>query len=147
MAETKNTKSGFTAEERSAMKERAAELKAQEKAANNREAGLKDVLAAIDKLDGSDQKLAKGLHDLVTAAAPSLVPKTYYGMPGWANADGKIICFFQPASKFKVRYGTLGFEQPSKLDDGTMWPTAWALLELTPAHAKTITALVKKAIG
>ena len=129
------------------MKQRAAELKAQEKAAGNREAGLKDVLAAIDKLDGTDRQIAQGLHDLVSDVAPSLVPKTYYGMPGWANADGKIICFFQPASKFKVRYGTLGFEQPSKLDDGTMWPTAWALLEWTPAHAKTIAALVKKAVG
>lgn len=147
MAEAKSTKSGFTAEERAAMKERAAELRAQAKAANNREAGLAAVLDAIAKLDGSDQKLARGLHDLVTAAAPSLVPKTYYGMPGWANADGKIICFFQPASKFKVRYGTLGFEQPAKLDDGTMWPTAWALLELTPAHATAITALVRKAVG
>jgi len=147
MAETKTTKPGLSPEERAALKEHLAEIKAQEKAGNNRAAGLKDVMAAIAKLDGSDQKLAKGLHDLVTAAAPSLVPKTYYGMPGWANADGKIICFFQPASKFKVRYGTLGFEQPSKLDDGTMWPTAWALLELTPAHAKTITELVKKAVG
>jgi uncharacterized protein YdhG (YjbR/CyaY superfamily) len=75
------------------------------------------------------------------------VPKTYYGMPGWANDDGKIVCFFQPASKFKVRYGTFAFEQPAKLDDGTMWPTAWALLEMTPEHENAITALVKRAVG
>lgn len=146
MAE-KTTPDGLSAAERAAVKERAAELRAQSKAADKREAGLKDVLAAISKLDGSDQKLATRLHEIVTGAAPTLVPKTYYGMPGWANDDGKIVCFFQPASKFKVRYGTFAFEQPAKLDDGTMWPTAWALLEMTPAHEKAITALVKKAVG
>lgn len=143
----KTTSDGLSADERAAVKERAAELRAQAKAANKREAGLKDVLAAIAKLDGSDQKLATRLHEIVTAAAPTLVPKTYYGMPGWAGEDGKIVCFFQPASKFKVRYGTFAFEQPAKLDDGTMWPTAWALLEMTPEHEKAITALVTKAVG
>ncbi|MEO5534763.1 MAG: hypothetical protein ABIR17_06475 [Pseudolysinimonas sp.] len=147
MAETKSTKSGFTADERDAMKQRAAELKAQAKATDLRVSGTKDVLDAIAKLDGTDKKIAARLHEIVTAAAPQLVPKTYYGMPGWANADSKIVCFFQPASKFKVRYGTLGFETVSKLDDGTMWPTAFAILELTPAHEKAITALVKKAVG
>jgi uncharacterized protein YdhG (YjbR/CyaY superfamily) len=143
----KTSSDGLSADERAAVKERAAELRAQAKAADKREAGLSDVLAAIAKLDGSDQKLASRIHEIVTAAAPTLVPKTYYGMPGWANEDGKIVCFFQPASKFKVRYGTFAFEQPAALDDGTMWPTAWALLEMTPAHEKAITELVKRAIG
>jgi uncharacterized protein YdhG (YjbR/CyaY superfamily) len=143
----KTSSDGLSADERAAVKERAAELRAQAKAADKREAGLSDVLAAIAKLDDSDQKLASRIHEIVTAAAPTLVPKTYYGMPGWANEDGKIVCFFQPASKFKVRYGTFAFEQPAALDDGTMWPTAWALLEMTPAHEKAITELVKRAIG
>jgi uncharacterized protein YdhG (YjbR/CyaY superfamily) len=146
MAESKKS-DGLSADERAAVKERAAELRAQEKATNKREAGTKDVLEAIAKLDGSDQKLAARIHEIVSAAAPTLVPKTYYGMPGWANDDGKIVCFFQPASKFKVRYGTFAFEQPAKLDDGTMWPTAWALLEMSPEHEKAITALVKRAVG
>ena len=105
------------------------------------------MVDAVKRVSTRVKKLAKDLHDLVLEAAPQLVPKTFYGMPGWANADGKIVCFFQPASKFKVRYGTLGFEPISKLDDGTMWPTGFALLELTPANRKTITALVKKAVG
>lgn len=138
---------GLSAEERAAVKERAAELRAQAKSADRRASGLRDVLAAIDKLPEPDQGLARHIHQLVTRAAPALVPKTYYGMPGWANDDGKIVCFFQPASKFNVRYGTFAFEQPATLDDGTMWPTAWALLEMTPEHEKTITALVKKAVG
>lgn len=141
-----NSKSdGLSAAERAAVRERAAELRAQAKAADKREAGLKDVLAAIDKLDGSDRRLATRIHEIVTDAAPQLVPKTYYGMPGWANDDGKIVCFFQPASKFKVRYGTFAFEQTAHLDDGTMWPTAWALLEMTSAHEATIRRLVTRA--
>lgn len=143
----KTTADGLTAEERAAVKERAAELRAQARAADKREAGLKDVLAAIAKLDGTDQKLATRIHEIVTEAAPALVPKTYYGMPAWANDDGKVVCFFQPASKFKVRYGTFAFEQTAQLDDGTMWPTAWALLELTGEHEKSIAALVRKAVG
>ncbi len=143
----KATSDGLSADERAAVKQRTAELRAQSKAADKRESGLKDVVAAIAKLDGSDQKLATRLHELVTEAAPALVPKTYYGMPGWANDDGKIVCFFQPASKFKVRYGTFAFEQPAMLDVGTMWPTAWALLEMTPEHEAAITALVKRAVG
>lgn len=146
MAE-KTASDGLSSDERVAVKERAAELRAQAKAADKRASGLKDVLTAIEKLPGSDQQLARRIHELVTDAAPALVPKTYYGMPGWANEDGKIVCFFQPASKFKVRYGTFAFEQPAQLDDGTMWPTAWALLEMTPAHEKAITALVKRAVG
>lgn len=110
------------------MKERAAELRAQAKAADKREAGLNDVLAAIDKLDASDRRLATRIHEIVTDAAPQLVPKTYCGMPGWANDDGKIVCFFQPASKFKVRYGTFAFEQTAHLDDGTMWPRGTMLV-------------------
>jgi uncharacterized protein YdhG (YjbR/CyaY superfamily) len=136
---------GLSKEEREAVKDRAKELRAQEKAGKNREAGLKSVLEAIDKLDAADQKLAKGVHDIVTDVAPHLVPKTYYGMPGWANQDGKIVVFMQPASKFKTRYSTLGFEQPAQLDDGDMWPSAFALLKLTPETKKRVTELVKKA--
>jgi len=137
----------LSAEERKAVKERAAELRAQAKAKDKREAGLRDVEAAIAKLEGTDRALASRLHELVTEAAPTLVPKTYYGMPGWANDEGKIVVFFQAASKFGTRYGTLGFEQPANLDDGTMWPTHWALLELTPANERTITDLVRRAVG
>ncbi|WP_248146529.1 hypothetical protein [Microbacterium aoyamense] len=136
---------GLSKEERDAVKERAKELRAQEKAGKNRQAGLKAVLEAIEKLDAADQKLAKGVHDIVTDVAPHLVPKTYYGMPGWANEEGKIVVFVQPASKFKTRYSTLGFEQPAQLDDGDMWPSAFALLKLTPETKKRVTELVKKA--
>ncbi|WP_439591121.1 hypothetical protein [Microbacterium sp.] len=136
---------GLSKDERDAVRERAKELRAQEKAGKNREAGLKAVLEAIEKLDGADQKLAKGVHDIVMEVAPHLVPKTYYGMPGWANEDGKIVAFVQPASKFKTRYSTLGFEQPAQLDDGDMWPSAFALLKLTPETKKRITELVKRA--
>ncbi len=136
---------GLTKEERDAVKERAKELRAQEKAGKNREAGLKAVREAIDALGDDDKALAEGLHDIVTEVAPHLVPKTYYGMPGYANDDGKIVVFLQPAGKFKTRYSTVGFEGPARLDDGDMWATAFALLKLTPATRKTLTELVKRA--
>ncbi|OAN33983.1 DUF1801 domain-containing protein [Microbacterium sp. H83] len=143
---------GFSAEERAAMKEAAADKrKARSRAKKTpeevRAEGEADLKAAIEKLsDGNDKALAVGLHELVTEVAPELVPRTYYGMPAWGK-DGKVLCFFQPASKFKVRYGTFGFEPISQLDDGTMWPTAYALLELTPANRKQLTERIRLAVG
>lgn len=144
MAE-KTTSEGLSAEERAAVKERAKELRAQEKAGKNREAGLKSVLDAIAKLGGNDKSLAEGLHKIVTEVAPDLVPKTYYGMPGYANAEGKIVVFLQPADKFKARYATIGFEDRATLDDGDFWPIAFAVLSWTPAVEKKVTELVAKA--
>lgn len=141
-AKSSSTKSGFSAEERAAMKDRARELKEQK----TKEDGLNGVLEAIKKLPKEDRELAEKLHQIVTEVAPGLNPKTYYGMPGWAR-DGKILCFFQPASKFGVRYGTLGFEQQAALDDGVMWPTAFAVTKIGPVEEKNIIALVKKAVG
>ncbi|CAN5147725.1 DUF1801 domain-containing protein [soil metagenome] len=132
----------FSAEERAAMKERAKELKASQ----NREAGLADLLKKISEMPADDRKIAEKIHEIVTEVAPQLDPKTYYGMPAYAR-DGKTVCFFQPASKFGVRYSTLGFEQGAHLDDGDMWPTAYALPRLTGADAKKIAALVKKAVS
>ena len=145
MAETKPAK-GFTAEERAAMKERARELKAEERASKNRAEGGRDVLAAIAKMQGQDRALATRIHEIVTATAPALWPKTWYGMPAYAK-DGKVVCFFKSAAKFKSRYATLGFEEAANLDDGAMWPTSFALKELTPAAEKRIAALVRRAVG
>ena len=122
MAE-KATSEGLSKEERDAVKQRAKELREQEKAGKNREAGLKSVLDAIAALEPEDRVLAEGLHKVVSEVAPELVPKTYYGMPGFANAEGKIVVFIQPAGKFKTRYSTVGFEDRAKLDDGDMWAT------------------------
>ncbi len=133
---------GFTAEERSAMKERAKELKAAAKHEDEESA----VVAKIAELRGADRAMAERIHEIVAASAPELAPKLWYGMPAYAK-DGKIICFFQPADKFKARYATLGFNDPANLDDGTMWPTAFALISLTAANEKKIGALVKKAAG
>jgi uncharacterized protein YdhG (YjbR/CyaY superfamily) len=132
---------GFTAEERAAMRERAQELKAQASKAD----GEKALLAKIAEMPPSDRALAERIHALVTANAPDLTPRTYYGMPAYAK-DGKVLCFFQPADKFKARYASLGFEDTAKLDDGAMWPTSWALKEITAAEEKKIAALVKKAV-
>lgn len=134
---------GFNDDERAAIKARALELKAEAESAN----GEKQVLAAIAKLPEPDRSLAKGVHAIVRRTAPSLVPKTWYGFPAYADKDGKIICFFQYASKFKYRYSTLGFQDSAKLDDQHMWPVAYAVTKLTPAEVKKITALVKKAVG
>lgn len=147
MSEKATTSGGLTADERAAVKERAKELRAQEKAGKNREAGTKAVLEAIAKLDAADKALAEGLHRIVSEVAPDLVPKTYYGMPGYANADGKIVVFIQPAGKFKTRYSTVGFEHPANLDDGDMWPTAFALLAITPQTEKRLSDLVKAAVS
>lgn len=131
--------------ERDAVKNRAKELRAQEKAGKDRAAGLAAVQEAIAKLEGLDRRLAEGVHRIVTDAAPHLVPKTYYGFAAYANADGKIVCFFKPSSKFKVRYATFEFEAPAALDDGDMWPTAFALTAITPETAARIAALVTTA--
>jgi uncharacterized protein YdhG (YjbR/CyaY superfamily) len=132
---------GFTAEERAAMKERAQELKAEAAKAD----GEKALLAKIAEMEGADRVLATRLHAIVTAAAPSLSPKTWYGMPAYAK-DGKILCFFQSAAKFDARYATFGFSDEAQLDQGDMWPTSWALRELTSAEEKKIATLVKKAV-
>ena len=134
---------GFTAEERAAMKERAKELKAEAEKAD----GEKALLAKIAEMPKSDRAMAKRLHAIVTAGAPDLSPKTWYGMPAYADEDGKVICFFKSADKFKSRYATLGFSDKANLDEGNMWPTAFALKELTPADEKRIGALVKKAVS
>lgn len=146
MAE-KTKSEGLSAEERAAVKDRAKELRAQEKAGKNREAGLKSVLDAIEKLDGTDRQICEGLVKVVAEVAPGLVGKTYYGMPGFANEDGKMVVFVQPAGKFKTRYATLGFEQPAQLDDGDMWATAFAVLAWNDAIEKKVAALVKTAVG
>src|SRR5688572_4230612 len=109
--------------------------------------GLADLQAAIAKLAKAEQPMVNRLHEIVTENAPTLAPKTWYGMPAWAGADGKAVVFFTPASKFKERYATLGFNQGAKLDDGNMWPTSWALVKLGPSEEKQIAALVKKAAG
>lgn len=133
---------GFTVEERAAMKARAQELKA----AEDREAGESAALAAIAELAEPDRAMAERLHALIKASAPELSPKTWYGMPAYA-LDGKVVCFFQSAQKFKTRYATLGFSDTANLDEGAMWPVAFALKELTAADEAKISALVKKAVS
>jgi hypothetical protein len=142
----RSTKNVWTDEERAAMQESARERKAASRGnpEAEREQGERDVRAKIAEMPEPDRGMAERLHELVTSAAPALVPRTYYGMPAYAK-DGKVICFFQPASKFKVRYGTLGFQPDAKLDDGVMWPNAFALLELGPTEEGRITELVKRA--
>lgn len=134
---------GFTAEEKAAMKERALELKAEAAKAD----GEKTLLAAVAKMPAADRAIGKQLHAVVKANAPGLLPKTWYGMPAYANQDGKVVCFFQNAGKFKARYGTFGFNDAARLDDGAIWPTAFALKEWTPAVEAKIAALVKKAVS
>jgi uncharacterized protein YdhG (YjbR/CyaY superfamily) len=134
---------GFTAEERAAMKERARELKEEGRRAD----GEKALLAKIAEMPEPDRAMAERLHAIITASAPDLSPKTWYGMPAYANKDGKVVCYFTPASKFKERYATLGFNAEANLDDGTMWPTAFALTELTADDEARIGALVKKAMS
>jgi uncharacterized protein YdhG (YjbR/CyaY superfamily) len=149
MAERKPAKKaskGFTAEEKAAMRERAKELKAEERANRDRAAGERDLLDKIGELPPADRKMAKRIHAIVTSSAPDLWPRTWYGMPAYAR-DGKVVCFFTPASKFKERYATFGFNASANLDAGNMWPTSFALTKLTPAEEKKIGALVKKALS
>ena len=136
---TTKKKESFTAEEKAAMRARAKELKANED-------GETAVRAAIAKMAPSDRAIAKRLHELVRAAAPDLTPKTWYGMPAYATKDGKVVCYFRDAGKFNDRYATFGFNDRAKLDQGSMWPTAFALTKLTAADETKIRALVKKAV-
>ena len=137
---------GFTDEERAAMKARARELKAEERANRDRAEGERDLLAAIAAMKGSDRAMAKRLHAIVRASAPDLWPKTWYGMPAYAK-DGKVVCFFQSGQKFKTRYATLGFSDEANLDKGAMWPTAFALTRLGDDEEAKIGTLVKKAVS
>ena len=146
MAQTSKTSKGFTAEERAAMKERAKELKAEERVSKNRAEGERDLLAKIAEMPDADRALGERLHAIVSASAPDLMPKTWYGMPAYAR-DGKVVCFFQSADKFNSRYATFGFSDQANLDEGAMWPTSFALKKLTAADEKRIAELVKKAVS
>ncbi len=144
-ASTKKSK-GFTDEERAAMRARAQELKAEARANKNKAEGEADVLAAIAALPEPERAMAKRLHEIITASAPALSPKTWYGMPAYAM-DGKVVCFYQSAEKFKTRYASLGFSDAANLDEGALWPVAFALKELTAATEARIGALLKKAVS
>jgi uncharacterized protein YdhG (YjbR/CyaY superfamily) len=137
----------FTDEERAAMKERAKELKAEERANKNRAAGESAVLAKIAEMQGPDRAMAERLHAIIKASAPALSPKTWYGMPAYANKDGKVVCFFQSAEKFNSRYATFSFSDQANLDEGAMWPTSFALKELSGAEEARIGSLVKRAVS
>ena len=153
MTDTKTTtrdtsSTGWTDEERDAMKEHAKELKkAKQRGKASKADGLADVLAKVAEMPEPDRAMAERIHSIVSETAPDLVPRTWYGMPAYANQAGKVICFFTPAAKFKERYATLGFNADAKLDEGSMWPTSWALTKLTAADEKKIAALVKRAVG
>ncbi|HEX5533056.1 MAG TPA: hypothetical protein VFX33_04875 [Actinomycetales bacterium] len=138
---------GFTAEERAAMKERAKELRASGKKGAKKADDLQAVQDSIAKMSPEDRALAEGVHRAVTAAAPDLSPKTWYGMPAYANAAGKVVVFFQDAGKFKSRYATLGFQDAANLDDGDVWPTTYALTRWTPDVEKKVVELVKTAVS
>ena len=140
---TQKSGKGFTAAERAAMKERAQELKAEAR----KEDGESALLAKIAEMPKPDRDLAERIHAVVKANAPDLMPKTWYGMPAYANADGKVVCFFQSADKFKSRYATFGFSDSANLDEGNLWPTGFALKKLTAADEKRIAALVKRAVS
>ena len=146
MKDTGTEPDGFTDVEKAAIKERAQELKAGRRGSRSKADPEAAVLAKIAEMPEPDRALAERVHALIRAAAPGLVPKLWYGMPAYAK-DGKVLCFFQSAEKFDTRYATLGFNDVARLDDGTMWPTAYALTELTPADEKRISALVEKAVS
>ena len=154
MSDTKTTTargasaSGWTDEERAAMKEHVAELKKEKSRGGKTSAadGLADLLEKIAKLPAADRAMAERIHSVVMAAAPHLAPRTWYGMPAWA-LDGKVLCFFTPASKFKERYSSFGFNAVANLDDGTMWPTSWAITTLSKADEQRIGELVRRAVG
>jgi len=146
-AKNSTTASGFTAEERAAMKERAAELRAEGKKGAKKADGLQAVLDRIAEMAPEDRALAERVHATVTANAPDLSPKTWYGMPAYANVDGKVVVFFQDAGKFSYRYSTLGFQDAAHLDDGDLWPVSYALQGWSPAVEKKVVALVKAAVS
>ena len=137
----------FTKEEREAMRERARELKAEARRSASRADGERDLQEKIAEMPRADRALAKRIHEIVTKSAPGLLPKTWYGMPAYANDDGKVVCFFQSADKFKSRYATFGFNAEARLDEGSMWATSFAVTKLTAADEKRIAALVKKAVS
>lgn len=145
-ANTKKKFEGFSEDEREAMKARAKELVAEAKSKKNKTQGENDVLEAIAAMSEPDRSMAQKLHTLIKASAPTLSPKTWYGMPAYAK-DDKVVCFFQSAAKFKARYATLGFSDTANLDDGDMWPTSFGLKKLTATEEAKIAALVKKAVG
>ena len=141
-----SAKKTFTQEERAAIQERAREVKAEERRAAGKAGGESELLAKIAEMQESDRALAKRIHAVVKASAPDLTPTTWYGMPAYAK-NGKVVCFFQSAQKFKTRYATLGFNAPANLDEGSMWPVAFAVTKVTAADEARITALVKKAVS
>ena len=143
---TSKKSTGFTDQEKAAVRARAQELKAEARTSKDREDGEKAVLAAIAALKEADRSIAERLHAIIKANAPTLMPKTWYGFPAYAK-DGKIVCFFQYAEKFNTRYAELGFNDAANLDEGAMWPTRYALKELTDTEEARIIALVKKAVG
>ena len=147
MSAASSTTDGFSAEERAAMKARAAELRAEGKKGAQRADGMQAVLDSIAKMAPEDRALAERVHVTVTAAAPGLSPKTWYGMPAYANAQGKVVVFFQDSGKFNYRYSTLGFQDPANLDDGDIWPVSYALTKWSPTVEKRIVELVKTAIS
>jgi uncharacterized protein YdhG (YjbR/CyaY superfamily) len=147
MATKSEQADGFSAEERAAMKERAAELRAEGKKGAKKADGLQALLDKIAEMAPHDRELAERVHVTVTTAAPDLSPKTWYGMPAYANADDKIVVFFQDSGKFNYRYSTLGFQDAATLDDGNLWPVSYALVKWSPAVAKQVTELVKAAIS
>ncbi len=146
MTRQKRRDERFTAEEKAAMKERAKELKAEARASKNKEQGESDVLAKIAELPEPDRRLAERIHAIVKANGPDLVPRTWYGMPAYAK-DGKILCFFQSADKFGARYASFGFNDVANLDEGTLWPVAFAVTALTAAEEEKLAALVRKAVS
>lgn len=137
----------FSNAEQAAMKQRAKELKAEAKAASKKEQGEAALREAIAAMSESDRDIAERIHKIVTEAAPALLPKTWYGMPAYANANGEVVCFFQGAGRFDARYATFGFNDSALLDDGNMWPTAYAITKLTETEANMIQELVRKAVG
>ena len=143
---TEATQTGFTDAEKAAMKERAKELKAEARVNKNRAEGEKAIREKIAEMSEPDRSMAEQIHAIVTDSAPSLMPRTWYGMPAYAN-DGKVVCYFTPAEKFESRYATFGFNDTANLDDGAMWPTSFALKKLTGAEEKRIGALVKQAVS
>jgi uncharacterized protein YdhG (YjbR/CyaY superfamily) len=144
---SKESSDGFSAQERAAMKQRAAELRAEGKKGAKKADGLQAVLDSIEKMAPDDRELAERVHVTVTAAAPGLLPKTWYGMPAYANEDGKVVLFYQDSGKFNYRYSTLGFQDAADLDDGDIWPVAYALHRWSPKVEKQVLALVKAAVS
>src|SRR5215212_5773101 len=146
-AKTETASDGFSAQERAAMKERAAELRAEGKKGAKKADGLQAVLDRIAEMAPDDRALAERVHATVTASAPELLPKTWYGMPAYANADGKVVIFFQDSGKFNYRYSTLGFQEAASLDDGDIWPVSYALVQWSPVVEKKVVELVKAAVS